>query len=798
MPKASADFDIHVDDCCMSPTEPENSLERQTSEETTIHHDISAESMEAEGREHEHDEIQNDEDKNNHTHERRRERMEEEIKAAARTVVENLEKHKAFQRHQDSELSMQTDESYDGAESHNGETDYTHDDGTELTYDGTEGTFETEMHSDRGDGEADDDVFSRASRNSHRSSLNSSQGHHHMSEEAEQEKALPSPVVGEEANSTSQAISRLPSGISSVMLQSQSPGTPTRSHLRTAFHSSSSVRALQMSSPAASLYSSPRSARRDRHQYHPTVSRLGTPTSPRSATSRTPTRFKKEYPLELLHTTVLPVQWSYAAALLSPELPVSLQSVKESYRLLQEKLGELVLTRGILIAHPQDSYEVLEERLLEALELPVRPRAKILKCGHYMGPSDDEGSNDDSDSGIVRSDSARSWCDVCGRPVRYEVVEPGAGERRFRVKIFASNGLMTAGAWAAVWQQMEKIDVEIEPYVDSHLIEDLDMLAGQYHHSASHHEDGFVDTEPMESIEHHDGEEAREMHEREMQEHEEARMHEEENRRLDEEAQMMHDEENRKLDEEARQIHEAEKMAEDRAMREHILAEEQHRQLYELHQEETKEEERPQTATSPATSPSRGRRQEKRTQVHGDSLPELLLAAAKLAIQDTKNVVICVLSFFVLLLALRPRAMVDMDGLRNPMESVSANHIEYMTPALDEAPVVVVEPTSQLSCAAPVVEESPKVVVEESQQEQAACAMPQVEQPAAPVVPKVPQASCAQVVELPETKPDEPAIDASKLSENDEEAMAFSLPQDSLSDHHNLENTHLPPPDVEL
>ena len=37
--------------------------------------------------------------------------------------------------------------------------------------------------------------------------------------------------------------------------------------------------------------------------------------------------------------------------------------------------------------------------------------------------------------------------------------------RVFRVKVYASNGLMRAGAWETCWQEMERVDVELEPLV---------------------------------------------------------------------------------------------------------------------------------------------------------------------------------------------------------------------------------------------------------------------------------------------------------------------------------------------
>jgi hypothetical protein len=491
--------------------------------------------------------------------------IENEIKAAARKVVESIERddyertsqgHKYSTidaqtgdiepEHNDSLLSTRTGDSYEQSG-----TDLTYDgrDGSELTFTNIKATVEDAGESDeeendgsvlhhdieshpvgveteRGDGgeeveggddgsqhDADideDDVYSHASV-SRRSSINSSDELHYnmpasirtswrnsrdldLSKEAMQLVELNSPIVGEDA--AGEAFSRLPSGASAGPRDSScSPRKITRHPFRTP----SNVRALQMQSPAPSLFASPRSAKRQ--PSYPSVSRLGTPTSLSSKT-RTPTRFKpkKEAPLVLLHVTVLPLQWPYTKAIVSSELSADLYSIREAYYLLQEKLSETILTRGILLPHPQDSYEVLEERLLEALELPVRPRAKILRCGHYIGPSlhsSDEDSADDQDSGFGSGKGRldRTWCDICRRDVKYEKADPDDDDKRFNVKIFASNGLMRAGAWAAAWREMERVDVEIEPFVQPWMVEDMEDLIERLQEAEAKGErsDSFVD-----------------------------------------------------------------------------------------------------------------------------------------------------------------------------------------------------------------------------------------------------------------------------------------------------------------
>ena len=148
--------------------------------------------------------------------------------------------------------------------------------------------------------------------------------------------------------------------------------------------------------------------------------------------------------------------------------------------MLKDKLGDTVLQRGVLIPHPQDSFEMLDERLCAALELPHRPRAKILDCGHYVGPSallvdevSDEESFDSEDSESedddFRDPPDNTWCDVCEKDVHFgkmNKLNRLPRKKSFKVKVYASNGLMGSGAWNMSWREMEKVDVEIEPAVE--------------------------------------------------------------------------------------------------------------------------------------------------------------------------------------------------------------------------------------------------------------------------------------------------------------------------------------------
>ncbi|KAL9944388.1 hypothetical protein D7B24_002078 [Verticillium nonalfalfae] len=270
-----------------------------------------------------------------------------------------------------------------------------------------------------------------------------------------------------------------------------------RSTPRPAFHSTSDVRALQMSSPAPSVFGgSPRSSKRP---HMPTISRLGSPSmsaqySPKGRT--TPSRLKPRKttpPLVLLHATLLPLRWPWADVLeaapsdvLSPEA----KTLRDYWRRLHDRLDDTVCDRGVLLPHPQNDFEVLEERLLDALDLPLRRRARILECGHYLGPSNEATLTEDLDSEEEDEPELRSrqssslprkslhgqthWCTTCHHEIKFEPLGPG---KIFRVKVYASNGLIKAGAWDACWKEMERVDVEIEPIIEGGVLDELERLA---------------------------------------------------------------------------------------------------------------------------------------------------------------------------------------------------------------------------------------------------------------------------------------------------------------------------------
>ncbi|KAL4871304.1 hypothetical protein BDV12DRAFT_164577 [Aspergillus spectabilis] len=196
---------------------------------------------------------------------------------------------------------------------------------------------------------------------------------------------------------------------------------------------------------------------------------------------------KKEYPLVLLHCT-----------LLQPSLPVPglvghigrqkiLREVLPTvywkrWKLLEEKIGSGVLRdRGVLISHPEEMYDLLEERLLESLDLQ-HPR---LDHGHFLGREETESDREDR---LATEDSSTEdegeECPDCGaRVVRHDTT------RKWEVKVFAANGLMRAGAWAAAWNEMEKVDVEVGLWLPPDVRADLEKRLIE--ESSSHIDNGL-------------------------------------------------------------------------------------------------------------------------------------------------------------------------------------------------------------------------------------------------------------------------------------------------------------------
>ncbi|KAL8675506.1 MAG: hypothetical protein Q9168_000018 [Polycauliona sp. 1 TL-2023] len=245
--------------------------------------------------------------------------------------------------------------------------------------------------------------------------------------------------------------------------------------MRSPFRNPSSVRAMQMETTPPPCI--PSSQSRQRSGF-PTPSRHATPRSVRSGNSgmrmspskMSPTKraiVKKEYPLVLLHVTLLPIPEIYSATVMDQVLP---DYLLENWKVLREKATDTVLDRGILIPHPKEDYDLLEERLLESMDLRI-PR--ILKCGHFHLDPDEEADAAGSDSEDDDECDDADICHDCGRRVRDGKFGSGSGSRRWDIKVFAANGLMRAGAWGAAWREMERVDIEIVPWMDEELKREL-------------------------------------------------------------------------------------------------------------------------------------------------------------------------------------------------------------------------------------------------------------------------------------------------------------------------------------
>jgi hypothetical protein len=190
------------------------------------------------------------------------------------------------------------------------------------------------------------------------------------------------------------------------------------------------------------------------------------PYSPNTSPNKPQPKVQKEYPLVLLHCNLLAPSLPVPGATLPRNQTLVEEVLPPEYwkrwKRLQDKVGSGVLRdRGVLISHPEDLYDMLEERLLESLEL----QRSRLHQGHFVGQ---EGSGlgsegELSDQGESETDGEQDEeCPDCGGRVRH-----GDNNRKWEIKVFAANGLMRAGAWAAAWKEMEKVDVEVGLWLPS-------------------------------------------------------------------------------------------------------------------------------------------------------------------------------------------------------------------------------------------------------------------------------------------------------------------------------------------
>lgn len=253
--------------------------------------------------------------------------------------------------------------------------------------------------------------------------------------------------------------------------------------IRPRFRRPESVRRMQMASPPPYGYRSPRQSILSHSR-----SRVGTPRSGRSANARESPRMRKhapeedqqmegkQYSLLLLHVSLLSFDAPWSVESMQQLFPAK---VMEEMQLLRSKLSDTVLQRGILIPHPREEYELLEERLLEALELREE---RLTKCGHFHGrasgsserSSSDGGRGSDSGIGSSSETSDEELCAICQKHIQQSKSGVKVGNKKWMIKVYAANGLMRSSAWAAAWADMERVDVEIMPWISDDVRQKLD------------------------------------------------------------------------------------------------------------------------------------------------------------------------------------------------------------------------------------------------------------------------------------------------------------------------------------
>ncbi|KAK7732385.1 hypothetical protein SLS63_005063 [Diaporthe eres] len=537
-------------------------------------------------------------------------RTEALIQAAARAVV-SMRDHKEDETAQEEQDSA--DESAMSSTNEIEDQDETiHGDLDQDAPSRPESSASRSVHSSEGDAaensshnSTEDDVFSDRSP---RTSIHSSDEHYDGdSVEAMTEKGDQSPYVRSRvASGVSTSDASVMSEQSRLSRYDKEDFVPTSRTKRPAFRSPSSVRAMQMSSPTPSIYSSPSRSAKRQHGL-PTISRLGSPSVSAQYPPRgrsTPSRFKRPEPapLVLLHVTLLPLRWAYGEVVnyfegkKIPPVSFSTEGVKNlraAWRQLQDRLGDTEMERGILLPHPQNDYEILEERLLEALELPLRRRARILECGHYLGPSnemtpssdledDSEDTSDAEDSDAGGKKEKRHWCKTCRGDIKYEEL---GSERVFRIKVYASNGLMSPGAWEACWKEMERVDIEVEPITGSPIQQELSKLGALF--DQEHQQRLDQQAEEQERLQFEEEQRLQMEEERRQQLDEERQQLEAQRQQFEEERRRSLEESQKKLEEERRQ---AEKEQRERIEEERRQQFEEERQLLDDQRREFEEQ----------------------------------------------------------------------------------------------------------------------------------------------------------------------------------------------------------------
>ncbi|ETN37542.1 uncharacterized protein HMPREF1541_07164 [Cyphellophora europaea CBS 101466] len=252
---------------------------------------------------------------------------------------------------------------------------------------------------------------------------------------------------------------------------SKTPSPRRNRGFGSAFRHPSSIREMQLNDDTGddteSVMSHHRSGSRMSVRSH--GSSYSTNTSPSKRSSRSAQKrgsgLKKEFPLVLLHCTLLPPANNWLGPACDKDLFAALlpEPYRQRWTQLQDRLGSAELrSRGILLPHPQEDYELLEERLLEALELE-RPR---IQSNHYLEHAGDSGfeSGSQTESDVDVEDK----CPDCGKHLRT------VADKKWEIKVFAANGLMRGAAWSAAWRDMEKVDVEIGMWMPEDIRQEMD------------------------------------------------------------------------------------------------------------------------------------------------------------------------------------------------------------------------------------------------------------------------------------------------------------------------------------
>jgi hypothetical protein len=292
-----------------------------------------------------------------------------------------------------------------------------------------------------------------------------------------------------ESGCTAGSISTLPESAWQTDIENGATHKPyTPPVMRPAFLRAEDVRRMRMHSPAPSMERSPRSPRmselrREKRDGSGSAGR-GSPKGRRRAAEEEKKAVreeeaKRQYPLVLLHITVMPVRFPWSAEVLDDVLP---EEARESLRMLRTKITETVLKRGLLVPHPGEDYETLMESLREALDLPQshpNSSSRSHKPRRSTGSVESLGGSDSglgsSVEGADEDDREGELCAICRHKIfgSRSSSNGDRGDNRWEIKVYAANGLMRAPAWAAVWNEMERVDVEILPWMSEEVVRRL-------------------------------------------------------------------------------------------------------------------------------------------------------------------------------------------------------------------------------------------------------------------------------------------------------------------------------------